>query len=78
MFVWLPVKDDLNVSFYPVHDANLTLMQLMWSAYPYALGFPYMVSLCPSFPYMLMQPIVLGMALLWAAMDSALSQRPLL
>ena len=29
-------------------------------------------------PYMVMQPIVLGMALLWAAMDSSLSQGPLL
>ena len=32
----------------------------------------------PLFPYMVIQPIVLGMALLWAAMDSSLSQGPLL
>ena len=29
-------------------------------------------------PYTVIQPIVLGMALLWAAMDSSLSQGPLL
>ena len=32
----------------------------------------------PLLPYMVRQPIVLGMTLLWAAMDSSLSQRPLL
>ena len=32
----------------------------------------------PLFHYMVIQPIVLGMALLWAAMDSVLSQVPLL
>ena len=32
----------------------------------------------PLLPYMVIQPIVLGMALLWAAIDSALSQGPLL
>ena len=32
----------------------------------------------PVSPYMEIQPIVLGVALLWAAMDSPLSQRPLL
>ena len=32
----------------------------------------------PLLPYMVIQPIVLGMALLWAAMDSSLSQRLLL
>ena len=32
----------------------------------------------PLFPYMVIQPIVLGMAFLWAAMDSPLSQGPLL
>ena len=32
----------------------------------------------PSFPYMVILPIVLGVALLWAAMDSPLSQGPLL
>ena len=36
-------------TFYPVHGANLTLIQPMWSAYPYALGLPYMVSICPYF-----------------------------
>ena len=32
----------------------------------------------PLLPYMVIQPFVLGMALLWAAMDSSLSQGPLL
>ena len=32
----------------------------------------------PLFPYMIILPIVLGVALLWAAMDSPLSQGPLL
>ena len=32
----------------------------------------------PLLPYMVIQPIVLGMELLWAAMDSSLSQGPLL
>ena len=32
----------------------------------------------PLLPNMVVQPIVLGMALLWAAMDSSLSQGPLL
>ena len=32
----------------------------------------------PHLPYMVIQPIVLGMALLWVAMDSSLSQGPLL
>ena len=32
----------------------------------------------PLLPYMVIHPIVLGMALLWAAMDSSLSQGPLL
>ena len=32
----------------------------------------------PFLPYMVIQPIVLGMALLWAALDSSLSQWPLL
>ena len=32
----------------------------------------------PLFPYMVIQPIVLGMALLWSVMDSSLSQGPLL
>ena len=32
----------------------------------------------PLLPYMVIQPIVLGMTLLWAAMDSSLSQGPLL
>ena len=32
----------------------------------------------PLLPYMVIQPIVLGMVLLWAALDSSLSQWPLL
>ena len=50
-----------------------------------SLGFPYMVSVSPLFslcgihmtlfPCMVIHPIVLGMALLWAAMDSPLFQR---
>ena len=52
------------------------------SAFPY---FPYMVSIILCFAYMVMLPkhlnvkaIVLDRALLWAAMDAALSQGPLL
>ena len=62
---------------YPVHGANLTLIQPMWSAYPYAPTSLYGIHM-PLLPYMVIQPIVLGMALLWAAIDSALSQGPLL
>ena len=75
--------------FYPVHCAKLTLIQPTWSAYPYHLVFlykwyPYSLVLLIWYPYalvslyMVIQPIVLGVALLWAAMDSALSQGPLL
>ena len=63
--------------FYPVHGANLTLIRPMWSAYPYAPTSLYGIHM-PLLPYMVIQPIVLGMALLWAAIDSALSQGPLL
>ena len=63
--------------FYPVHGANLTLIQPMWSAYPYAPTSLYGIHM-PLLSYMVIQPIVLGMALLWAAIDSALSQGPLL
>ena len=66
-----------NISLYPVHGANLTLIQPMWSAYPYAPTSLYGIHM-PLLPYMVIQPIVLGMALLWAAIDSALSQGPLL
>ena len=67
----------LNLLFYPVHGANLTLIQPMWSAYPYAPTSLYGIHM-PLLPYMVIQPIVLGMVLLWAAMDSSLSQGPLL
>ena len=63
--------------FYPVHGANLTLIQPMWSAYPYVSTSLYGIHMT-LLPYMVIQPIVLGMALLWAATDSALSQGPLL
>ena len=65
------------LGFYPVHGANLTLVQPMWSAYPYTPTSLYGIHM-PLLPYMVIQPIVLGMALLWAAIDSALSQGPLL
>ena len=65
------------INIYPVHGANLTLIQPMWSAYPYAPTSLYGIHM-PLLPYMVIQPIVLGMALLWAAIDSALSQGPLL
>ena len=64
-------------NIYPVHGANLTLIQPMWSAYPYAPTSLYGIHM-PLLPYMVIQSIVLGMALLWAAIDSALSQGPLL
>ena len=67
----------IDINFYPVHGANLTLIQPMWSAYPYAPTSLYGIHM-PLLPYMVIQPIVLGMALLWAAIDSALSQGPLL
>ena len=74
------------IAFYPVLFPKLTLIQPVWSAYPYHLVFliwyPYSLVFLgihmPLLPYMVMQPIVLGMALLWAAMDSSLSQGPLL
>ena len=44
---------------------------------PYFLIWYYGIHM-PLLPYMVIQPIVLGMALLWAAIDSALSQGPLL
>ena len=65
------------IYIYPVHGANLTLIQPMWSAYPYAPTSLYGIHM-PLLPYMVIQPIVLGMALLWPAIDSALSQGPLL
>ena len=66
-----------RIELYPVHGANLTLIQPMWSAYPYAPTSLYGIHM-PLLPYMVIQSIVLGMALLWAAIDSALSQGPLL
>ena len=66
-----------DIGIYPVHGANLTLIQPMWSAYPYAPTSLYGIHM-PLLPYMVIQPIVLGMVLLWAAMDSSLSQGPLL
>ena len=69
--------DGFNIDFYPVHCANLTLIQPTGSAYPYAHTSLYGVHM-PLIPYMVIQPIVLVMALLWAAIDSALSQGPLL
>ena len=65
------------IIIYPVHGANLTLIQPMWSAYPYAPTSLYGIHM-PLLPYMVIQPTGLGMALLWAAIDSALSQWPLL
>ena len=74
--------------FYPVLSPKLTLIQPRWSAYPYHLVFliwyPYSLVFLIWYPYaltsvyMVIPPIVLGMALLWAAMDSSLSQGPLL
>ena len=73
--------------FYPVLCPKLTLIQPTWSAYPYNLVFliwyPYSLVFLiwypyAPLPYMVVQPIVLGIALLWAAMDSSLSQGPLL
>ena len=75
------------MQLYPVHCVKLTVIQPLWSAYPYHLvfliwyPFPFFSLYgihMPLFPYMVIQPIALGMALLWAAMDSLLSQGPLL
>ena len=66
-----------RIYVYPVHGANLTLIQPMWSAYPYAPSSLYGIHM-PILPYMVIQPIFLGMALLWAVIDSTLSQGPLL
>ena len=38
-----------DIIIYPVLGEQLTPIQPMWSAYPYALGFSYMVSICPYF-----------------------------
>ena len=67
----------LCLFLYPVHGANLTLIRPMWSAYPYAPTSLYGIHM-PLLPYLVIQPIVQGVALLWAAIDSALSQGPLL
>ena len=72
-----PADLHIYINIYPVHGANLTLIQPMWSAYPYAPTSIYGIHM-PLLPYMVIQPIVLGMVLLWAAMDSSLSQGPLL
>ena len=61
---------------YPVLCPKLTLIQPTWSAYPYAPTSLYGIHM-PLLPYMVIQPIVLGIVLLWAAMDSSLSQGPL-
>ena len=76
------------IKIYPVLCPKLTLIQPTWSAYPYHLVFliwyPYSLVFLiygihmPLFPHMVILPIVLGVALLWAAMDSPLSQGPLL
>ena len=76
------------ISFHPVLCPKLTLIQPTWSAYIritwfslYGIRIPlfslYGIHM-PLFPYMVILPIVLGVALLWAAMDSPLSQGPLL
>ena len=38
-----------DIIIYPLLGEQLTPIQPMWSAYPYALGFHYMVSICPYF-----------------------------
>ena len=55
-----------HISDYPVHGTNLTAIQPTWSAYPYHLAFPYMVSLSPGFPYMsMLQTFNRKMPLFW-------------
>ena len=69
-------------AFDPIHGVKLTLINTTYViCISVSLGFPYMVSIFLSFPYMVMLPkrlhvkvIVLGTALLWAA----LSQVPLM
>ena len=67
-----------GIVIYPVHGANLTTnTAYVVCIYPYAPTSLYGIHM-PLLPYLVIQPIVLGMALLWAAIDSALSQGPLL
>ena len=70
-------SSNINIYIYPIHGANLTLIQPMWSAYTFAPTSLYGIHM-PLLPYLVIQSIVLGIALLWAAIDSALSQGPLL
>ena len=81
---WSPAMVSLNLSstMPEIHPDTAYVVCISVS-----LGLPYMVSVfpwslygihMPLLPYMVIQPIVLGMALLWAAMDSSLSQGPLL
>ena len=76
-----------SMAIYPVHCAKLTLIQPTWSANPYHLVSLYGICISlfslygihiPLFLYMVTQFIVMVVALLWAAMDSPLSQGPLL
>ena len=55
----------IHITWFSLYGIRITLFSL------YDIHMPLL-------PYMVIQPIVLGMALLWAAMDSSLSQGPLL
>ena len=55
----------IRITWFSLYGIRITLFSL------YGIHMPLL-------PYMVIQPIVLGMALLWAAMDSSLSQWPLL
>ena len=55
----------IRITWFPLYGIRIPLFSL------YGIHVPLL-------PYMVIQPIVLGMALLWVAMDSSLSQGPLL
>ena len=55
----------IRITWIPLYDIRIPLFSL------YGIHMPL-------FPYMAIQPIVLGMALLWAAIDSLLSQGPIM
>ena len=63
---WYSLRDlHIRITWFSLYGIRIPLFSL------YGIHMPLL-------PYMVVQPIVLGMALLWAAMDSSLSQGPLL
>ena len=63
---WYSLRDlHIRITWFSLYGIRIPLLSL------YGIHMPLL-------PYMVIQPIVLGMSLLWAAMDSSLSQGPLL